>query len=223
MKKSILTILSIGLITLQGCYAKEMYLSDPIVNFQEQGIKNILFTGFNNFDSLKVSPKFKTKLEGDIYKEFDRFNNINILKSDEKDKLPVNYNKDNLTVMAKKYNADLFLVGTIRNYTETKIIDQPVPGFNDNINSTDTNDLRSLNRFQIVITGSVSLVKPDGRVIWTDKIDDMETSQFEGLPSTNNPETDRDELAAFINTRNQLAEDITNKVLRNLLPYYSYK
>lgn len=223
MKKLLaLTLLSVTL--LSGCYAKEMVLVDPVVSFQEQGVRTVLFVGFNVPENLKVPAKFKTKLEDSIYKEFEKFTAVKLIRANTNDKLPSNYRSTDLTAMANKYNSDLLIIGDIRNYIESKYTDQPPPGFYDS--PTVVNDpslVRTLNKFQINVLGSVNLIKSNGKVLWTQRIEDIELTQFENVRSQNNQETNTEELAAYINTRDKLAEGITSKLVKNLLPYYTYK
>ncbi|RYX99052.1 hypothetical protein EON78_04000 [bacterium] len=126
--------------------------------------------------------------------------------------------------MANKYKSDLLVVGDIRNYIESKYTDQPIQGFYDNPNvANNQNGIRTLNKFQINILGSINLIRSDGRVIWTQRLEDVELSQFENFVARRNSETNTEELAAYVNTREKLADSITAKFVTNLLPYYAYK
>ena len=224
MKKLIISILPF--IMLSGCYAREMVLIDPVVSFQEQGVKNILFVGFNTQNNVKVTPKFKAKLEDNIYKEFEKFTAVKVTKISSSDKLPDNYRSQDLVNMANKYKVDLLVVGDIRNYIESKYVDQPIQGFYDNPGLVNNqNSVRTLNKFQVNVLGSINLIKADGRVLWTQRIEDMELTQFENISSINqmNRGTNNQELVAYSNARDKLADIITNKLVTNLLPYYTYK
>ncbi len=221
MKKTIVFILPL---LISGCYAREMILVDPVVSFQEQGVKNILFIGFNSPSGVKVVPKFKSKLEDNIYKEFEKFTAIKINRIPVNDKLADNYRTQDLINLANKYKVDLLVVGDIRNYIESKYIDQPIQGFYSNPTITNNqSSVRTLNKFQINVLGSVNLIKSNGKVIWTQRIEDIELTQFENMPTQFNPETNTEELSAYSNTRDKLADTITNKLVTNLLPYYTYK
>lgn len=223
MKKLLSSLVLSSSLLLSSCYAREMYLIEPVVSFQEEGVKTILFVGFNSYTGLKVDPKFQTKLENLIYREIEKFSAIKVIRVDPKDKLGVNYRTSDLTTLANKYKSELVVIGDIRNYIESKYIDQPIGGFSNTptiIN--DNSSARTLNRFQINVLGSINLIKSDGKVLWTQKIEDIELTQYENNSSFNR-ETDTQELAAYINTRDKLAETITSKLIRNLLPYYNYR
>lgn len=221
--KKFLSIIAMSALILNGCYAREMYLVDPVVSFQEQGVKTILFVGLNSPAAIKVDPKFKTNLENSIYKEFEKFTAVKIIRVNNADKLPANYSSTNLLNLSKKYNADLIVIGDIRNYIESKYVDQPSGGFSNTpgiIIEGDSN--RVLNRYQINVIGSINLIKPDGKVLWTQRIEDIELTQYETTGFANRT-SNTEEMAAYINTRDKLAEGITAKLVRNLLPFYTYK
>lgn len=221
--KKFLSIIALSTLLLNGCYAREMYLVDPVVSFQEQGVKTILFVGLNSPASIKVDPKFKTNLENSIYKEFEKFTAVKILRVDNADKLQGNYKSTDLYNLSQKYKSDLIVIGDIRNYIESKYVDQSAGGFSNTpgiIIEGDSN--RVLNRFQINVIGNINLIKPDGKVLWTQRIEDIELTQYETTGFTNRT-SNTEELAAYITTRDRLAEGITAKLVRNLLPYYTYK
>lgn len=222
--KKLITFVLPAILMLSGCYAREMELVDPVVSFQEQGVKTILFVGLNSTQNEKVNPQFKNKLENNIYKEFEKISAVKLMKIDANDRLPNNYRSQDLINMANKYKSDLLVVGDIRNYIESKYTDQPIQGFYDNPNvANNQNGVRTLNKFQINILGSINLIRSDGRVIWTQRIEDVELSQFENFVTRRNSETNTEELAAYVNTREKLADSITAKFVTNLLPYYSYR
>jgi hypothetical protein len=222
--KKLLSLIMLSTLALNSCYAREMYLVDSVINFQEQGIKTILFVGFNSPTGVKVDSRFKSKLEDLIYKEFEKFTSVKILKLNNTDNLPNNYKITDVTNLANKYKSELVIVGDINSYIESKYIDQPVGGFsnapsiiNDNIS------VRTLNRFQVNVFGNINLIKSNGKVLWTQRIEDIEINQYENTNMVNNTDSSSQELATYVNTRDKLAEVITLKLVRNLLPYYSYK
>ncbi len=223
MKKIIILPIILA-ISLTSCFAREMVIVDPIVSFQEQGVKTILLAGFNIPSTVKVSSKFKDRLESDIYKEFEKFNAIKIIKLDEKESLSLTYKKEDLNLLAQKYKSDLVIIGDLKSYNESKFIDQASQSFSNDPNSiSNNNDLRSFNRFQLSVTGNISLIKPDGKILWTQRIEELESTQFEGSKMTNTLPLDQNELAIYVNTRNQIADGISAKIVKNLLPYYYYK
>lgn len=223
MKKLLTSLLLSSTLLLSSCYAREMYLIEPVVSFQEEGVKTILFIGFNPYTNLKVDSKFQSRLENLIYKELEKFSSIKIIKVEPKDKLGVNYKTSDLTSLANKYNAELVVIGDIRNYIESKYTDQPIGSFgNTPTIINDNSSARTLNRFQINVLGSINLIKSDGKVLWTQRIEDIELTQYENNLSFNR-ETNAQEVAAYVNTRDRLAETITAKLVRNLLPYYNYR
>jgi hypothetical protein len=215
------------LVFVSGCYAREMYLVDPVVSFQDKGIKNVLFIGFSSPADIKVPAKVKARLENNLFKEFERFNAIKLIKVDENEmKLYSIHKQSDIDTLAKKYNSDLLVVGDIKSYKEQKYVDQPVPGFSQTSNNptpNDVNDIKNLVRFQISMEGTISLIKPDGKALWVQKIDELETSQFDESSGTQVNDTNQEEVSAYVNTRERLIESVTNKVISNLLPYYSYK
>jgi hypothetical protein len=220
-------ILTCLLLFSSGCFAREMMLVDPVVSLQDKGIKNVLFIGFSAPAELKVPAKIKARLENALLKEFERFNAVKVLKLDDNElKLYSTRKREDIATLSKKYNADLLVIGDIKNYKEQKFIDQPVPGFNQNTANpgpNNINDIKSLVRFQIVLEGTLSLIKSDGRPLWVQKIDELETSQFDDTSGSQVTEANKDEMAAYVNTREQLIQDVVNKVVGNLLPYYTYK
>ena len=207
-----------------GCYAREMVLEDPVISLQQQGIKNVLFLGFNIKPNLKFPSKVRERLEAVLFKEFEHFEAINLVKADKKDlELYSSYKPEELGILAKKYKSELMITGNISDYKEIKYLDQPVPGFyrgNEPVPGDSVN-LKSLVRFQIGIDGNFSLIKPDGKILWTQRIDEVESVEFEGLPGESSD--NKEEMSAYVNTREKLVSDVTSKVIRNLLPYYTYK
>jgi hypothetical protein len=215
------------LIFISGCYAREMQLVDPAVSFQEKGIKNVLFIGFNTDPEIKVPAKVKARLENILFKEFERFNGIKLIQLDNSEiKLYSTHKPSDIATLAKKYNSELLVIGDIKNYKEQKFVDQPVPGFSQTTGNpvpNDLNDVKNLVRFQISLEGNISLVKPDGKPLWVQKIDEIEISQFDDTSGSQVTDTNKEEMSAYVNTRERLLENITSKVISNLLPYYTYK
>lgn len=72
---------------------------------------------------------------------------------------------------------------------------------------------------QVSLLGSISFFTTNGKSIWSENIDSIENIQLESLASTVIGEND----PIITSIREKLVTGITSKIMRNLLPYYSYK
>lgn len=227
MKNTGLKIISSCLLLLfTGCYAREMYMVDPVVSFQEQGIKNVLYLGFVIPPKVNLSGKIKDRLNNALLKEFDRFSTIKLVKPDEKElNLTYPLKTESLKALSQRYQSDLFVLGEVRDFKEVKYLDQPPNALApvDTSIPVPAGSNGSFVRYQLAIDGNLALLKPDGKPLWVQKIDEVESIQYEDATATQETTPGSQEELVLISTREKLIENIVNKVIRNLLPYYNYK
>lgn len=213
-----------------SCTPKEMYLSDPIVNIENDNVKKVLFIGFNYKKDLKLNENSKKDLNTNLKNEFNKFESIKIIDLDEKD-LSLNANKilneSDIKNYIDKYNCDLVIAGYVSDYDEIKYLDQPAPvvypdsTFN-TMNNSSTNNSVSTVRIQVSIEGGIYFINKNNKIIWSQPITDYETVQFDdgrvNVQTYN--DSDRDIIQKL---RQKLLNNTNNKIIKNLLPYYSYK
>lgn len=223
MIKTIKFLPLLSIFTLLSCVPKEMISIDPDFNFKKYQSKNILFVGFDIKDKkVKIPETFKTSVENSIYKNFDNINNIKIKRYNDSDKVT----PENLKTILEKNNSSLIIMGNLDSFLETKYIDNPVTPLYSDANvlyRNDSNNLRTLIRYQVSVVGSLSFFDLDGKKIWTQNIDDFQNVQFEETSQTSVLDYNKNDSKVYSVIKERLIDEVTQKVMKNLVPYYVYK
>lgn len=229
MKSLIKTILITTLLSLTiSCTPREMYLSDPLVNIEDSNIKKVLFIGFNYSKDIKLSSESKNLLNQNLEKEFQKFEGIKINRLDDNDYNEISgkvLNSDDIKKYIDKYKCDLVIVGFVSDYSEIKYLDQPTPviypdGSFNNTNNSSSNV--STVRIQVSIDGGIYFIGNNNKVIWSQPITDYESVQFDDgrLNTQSFSDNDKD---ITLKLKYKLLNNTVFKIMKNLLPYYSYK
>ena len=223
MSKNLKILLVSLLLLSSGCYAKEMYVTDPTINFEERNVKKVLFIGFITAKEVKIPEKVRENLNLSLAKALESVNQIEIVKPSNDDIVNKDLtNQNEIVSLVTKYNTDLVVAGTIKDFNEIKYLEQqPQNMYVDTMSSTNntTTTLKNFVRFQSVLLGSINFFTTNGKSIWSENIDSIENIQLESLASTVIGEND----PIITSIREKLVTGITSKIMRNLLPYYSYK
>jgi len=224
MKKLKLLAIIFFTLFLISCYAKELILVDPVFNVQSYGIKKILFLGFENHHKLEAPTKIKMRLENSLFEKFQKLNLVNIEKIDKDEAIlyPTYTPKDFIT-LSKKYNTNVIVIGYIDEYKEYKYVDQPLTKYTQNSNNLGFADpnLKNLVRYDIYLSGKLDIINSNGDVLWSHKINDVKSVQFEIMP--NDLSKKENELNVYAQVRESVIESISDDVIKDLIPYYLYK
>jgi len=209
---------------LVSCYAKEFLLVDPVFNIQNYGIRKVLFLGFENHYKTEAPTKIKTRLENSLFDKFKKLDLVDIVKIDKDEALlyPTYTEKDFIT-LAKKYDTNIIVIGYIEDYKELKYIDQPLTKFTDNnYNSLGLSDpnVKNLVRYDISLSGKFNIINSNADILWTHKINDVKSIQFETTPNDLSTEN---EVNVYAKVRESLIESVSDDIIKDLIPYYSYK
>ena len=117
-------------------------------------------------------------------------------------------------------------MGNLDSFLETKYIDNPVTPLYSDANvlyRNDSNNLRTLIRYQVSLVGSLSFFDLDGKKIWSQNIDDFQNVQFEENSQTSVLDYNKNDSKVYSVIKERLIDEVTQKVMKNLVPYYVYK